>query len=79
VIATDVGSVRDLVVDGSTGIVVPRRDPAALGAAMKALLADDGRRKAMGEAGRARVREKYPLDRCVAETGTYLRKVAGRA
>jgi len=78
VVATDVGSVRDLVVDGTTGVVVPRRDPAALGEAMKGLLADDGRCRAMGEAGRARVRERYPLDRCVAETEAYLRWVAGR-
>ena len=79
VVATDVGSVRDLVVDGETGIVVPPRDPAALAAAMKALLADGTRRKAMGEAGRARVAERYPLDRCVRETEAYLRATAGRA
>jgi glycosyltransferase involved in cell wall biosynthesis len=78
VVATDVGSVRDLVEDGETGLVVPRRDPAALGAAMAALLEDDGRRRRMGKAGRARVAERYPVERCVAETEAYLRRTAGR-
>lgn len=78
VAATDVGSVRELVVDGETGLVVPRRDPAALGAAMTDLLGDEGRRRAMGDAGRKRVSERYPLARCVAETESYLKKVAGR-
>lgn len=78
VVATDVGSLRELVVDGETGLLVPRRDPAALAAAMGALLGDDGRRRAMGEAGRTRIRERFPLERFVADTEAYLRKVAGR-
>jgi glycosyltransferase involved in cell wall biosynthesis len=79
VAATDVGSVRDLVVDGETGLVVPRRDPGALAGAMTALLADDARRGRMGAAGRARVREKYPLEKCVVDTEAFLRRVAGKS
>ncbi len=78
VVATDVGSVRDLVEDGVTGLVVPRRDPAALAAAVEALLADDTRRRGMGEAGRARVREAFPLDRSILRTEEFLLRVAGR-
>ncbi len=78
VAATDVGSVRDLVVDGETGLVVPRRDPAALGEAMAALLSDDGRRAAMGQAGRARIRERFLLEKCVGDTEAFLKRVAGR-
>jgi glycosyltransferase involved in cell wall biosynthesis len=78
VAATDVGSVRDLVVDGETGLVVPRRDPAALAEGMAALLSDDSRRDAMGAAGRARVRERFPLERCVVETERFLRTAARR-
>ncbi len=78
VVATDVGSVRDLVEDGATGLVVPRRDPGALGSAVERLLADGARRRAMGEAGRARVRERFPLRRCVEETEAFLLRVAKR-
>src|SRR5207237_2689710 len=40
VVATDVGGLRDLVVDGETGLVVPPRDAAALRAALTRLLGD---------------------------------------
>src|SRR5438046_3105551 len=35
VVASGVGGLRDLVVDGETGLVVPARDPAALGVALE--------------------------------------------
>jgi glycosyltransferase involved in cell wall biosynthesis len=38
--------------DGPSALLVPPRDPAALGRAMSELLADPGRRRALGEAGR---------------------------
>ncbi len=41
------------------GVLVPRRDPAALGAAIGDLLADPARRAALAEAGRARVAAHY--------------------
>lgn len=78
VVATEVGSVGDLVEDGESGLLVPRRDPAALAGALEEVLADANLRRAMGEAGRARVRERYRLDRCVEETERFLMKVAGR-
>jgi glycosyltransferase involved in cell wall biosynthesis len=78
VVATRVGSLEEQVVDGVTGRLVPRRDPAALGAALADLLLDGERRRAMGEAGRARVRERFPLARCVAETGAFLRGIPTR-
>lgn len=40
VVATDVGSVSDVVVDGRTGVLVPSGDADALGAAVQRLLAD---------------------------------------
>jgi glycosyltransferase involved in cell wall biosynthesis len=44
-----------IVADGETGLLVEPRDPAALGAAIDALLDDPARRAAMGHAARARV------------------------
>jgi glycosyltransferase involved in cell wall biosynthesis len=57
VVASAVGGLADLVVDGTTGILVPPGDAAALRAAIQQLLADPGRRKSMGNAGRRRAAE----------------------
>jgi glycosyltransferase involved in cell wall biosynthesis len=59
VVATDVGGLRDLVVDGETGVVVPPRDPAALRRALERLLSDAALRRRLGAAGRERARERF--------------------
>jgi glycosyltransferase involved in cell wall biosynthesis len=55
VVATRVGGVADVVVDGETGILVPPRNPNALSDAIVKLLKDENMRRRMGEAGQARV------------------------
>jgi glycosyltransferase involved in cell wall biosynthesis len=65
-LVTDVGGNAEAVVDGETGLVVPAHDPARLGAALASLAGDPARRRAMGAAGRRRVREHFSLDACVA-------------
>jgi glycosyltransferase involved in cell wall biosynthesis len=62
VVATSVGGLRDLVVDGTTGLVVPPRDPAALRRALERLLADAELRRRLGSAGRERAREHFSWD-----------------
>ena len=52
VVATDVGSVSEVIEDGVSGRVVPPDDPAALGAALDELLADTPRREKLAEEGR---------------------------
>jgi glycosyltransferase involved in cell wall biosynthesis len=59
VVATGVGGLRDLVVDGETGILVPARDPAALRAALQRLLDDPELRRRLGAAGRQRAQERF--------------------
>jgi glycosyltransferase involved in cell wall biosynthesis len=59
VVATRVGGLRDLVVDGETGLVVPPRDPAALRHALETLLADPELRHRLGGAARERARQKF--------------------
>jgi glycosyltransferase involved in cell wall biosynthesis len=54
VVATDVGGLRDVVVDGATGVLVPPRDPASLARAIRALLDDPVRAARLGAAGRER-------------------------
>jgi glycosyltransferase involved in cell wall biosynthesis len=63
VVATDVGAVRELVVDGETGLLVPPEQPAALAAALAELSDDGGRRQRLGAAGRARALAHFDLER----------------
>lgn len=59
VVATRVGGVPDAVVDGQTGLLIPPGDHEALAASLESLLADLPRRRALGEAGRARARAVF--------------------
>jgi glycosyltransferase involved in cell wall biosynthesis len=58
VLASAVGGLLDLVVDGETGVLVPPGDVAALRAALASLLRDPERRRRLGAAARARARER---------------------
>jgi len=79
VVATAVGGHLDSVVDGVTGLHVPPRDPAALAAALRSLLADPVRRQALGAAGARRARARFGFDRIAASTRrVYLDVAAAR-
>lgn len=78
VLATRVPGHIDLVEDGVTGLLVPPDDPAHLAAAAAQLLLDAPRRAAMGEAGRARVVQRFDGARMVAEIADLYRAAARR-
>jgi glycogen synthase len=65
VVATAVGGLPDMVVDGETGLLVPPGDPDALRTAIDRLLADRELRQRMGEAGRRRIAELCSWDTVV--------------
>ncbi len=54
VVATAVGGVAEMVVDGHTGLLVPPAQPERLADALQLLVGDPARRAAMGAAGRER-------------------------
>jgi phosphatidyl-myo-inositol alpha-mannosyltransferase len=56
VVCSDIGGYRDLVRDGTDGLLVPPRDPAALAGALGGLLDNPARLAAMGEAAAAAAR-----------------------
>ncbi len=76
VVATAVGGLADAVVDGETGILVPPGDVGALRAALVRLLQDAEQRARLGQAGRARARERLGLDIQTAATVELYRTVA---
>ena len=63
VVASAVGGLRDLVVDGKTGILVEPRDRAALRAALERLLGDPGLRARLGAAARERAATEFSWER----------------
>jgi len=78
VVACDVGGNPEAVVDGETGRLVPPRCPERLAEAMAELLGDEGKRRAMGEAGRRRTGEHFSLGRMVAEVEAMYESLAPR-
>jgi glycogen(starch) synthase len=59
VIGCRAGGVPDVIDDGRDGLLVEFGDQVALASAIEALLADPGRRREMGQAGRAKVEARY--------------------
>jgi len=62
-IASDVGGVSEVLVDGQTGILVPKGDADKLAEAILKLANDVDLRTKMGAAGRVFVRENYTWDK----------------
>ncbi|MFJ6217084.1 GT4 family glycosyltransferase PelF [Streptomyces sp. NPDC092296] len=58
-VSTDVGGVREAV--GHAGLVVPPREPEAMGRAALELLSDPARRARLGEQARLRIIEQFTL------------------
>jgi glycogen synthase len=91
VVASAVGGIPEIVVDGETGVLVPFEaagggdpEPAdaeafsrALAGAVNGLLADDARREAMGRAARARVLAHFSWRAIAEQTLDFYRALAG--
>lgn len=79
VVASAVGGIPEVVDPEVTGLLVPPRDPGALGTAIVRLLRDQALTHRLGEAGRSRVEARFSAERMVQETlAVYTRLRAGR-
>ena len=68
VVATQVGGIPELVVDGETGLLVPPSDVEQLVEALGQVLNSETLRRRMGQAGRRRVEQDFMLERKLDET-----------
>ncbi|PYN83147.1 MAG: glycogen synthase [Candidatus Rokuibacteriota bacterium] len=68
VVASAVGGILEVVEDGDTGLLVEPGRPEALAAAIRLLLEDPERSRAMGRAGRRRVEAQFSWTRVAART-----------
>jgi sugar transferase (PEP-CTERM/EpsH1 system associated) len=75
VVATAIGGMPQLVVDGVTGLLVPPRDPDALARAITRLLREPDLRHQMGQAGRERVKKRFTVERMVSKTEALYREL----
>ncbi len=68
VVATKVGGIPEIVVDGKTGMLVDPKDADAIAKACLTILKDTKLRENMGNAGRRRVEDLFDQKRMVKET-----------
>jgi alpha-maltose-1-phosphate synthase len=68
VVASAVGGILEVVVDGETGWLVPPANPDALATSIRKVLDDPTRARAMGRAGRKRVEDKFSWASVAART-----------
>lgn len=61
-VATNVSGIPELIENGRTGLLVAPESPEEFARAVEALIANPARRRALGEAGRERVRARFGLE-----------------
>ena len=78
VVATNVGSMADLVKDGETGLLVPYGKPDILSEAILDLLENPDKLDRMGKAGRERIKELFTLEKMVANYETLFERLVAQ-
>jgi glycosyltransferase involved in cell wall biosynthesis len=77
VIAANSPGIRESVIDGETGFLVPQNDPEAMTAAMRGIVESPALVSSLGAAGR-RYAEKFTWDRAANDTLAHLEHVVAR-
>jgi glycosyltransferase involved in cell wall biosynthesis len=78
IVATRAGGIPEIVDEGVSGLLVPPRDAHALADAIIKALEDEPLRRRLGAAGFERVRERFTVERMVAQTAAVYASVAGK-
>jgi glycosyltransferase involved in cell wall biosynthesis len=69
------GGIVDVIEEGESGLLVPPRDTDALGAAIRALVADPGRRQRMGRRARQIALDRFDLEDSVSRYAALFREL----
>ncbi len=77
VVTTPVGGTVDIVADGVTGLLVPVKNPAALGDALVRVASDPALGGRLGAAGRRLVETRYSLEQVVNQYARAYEEAAG--
>lgn len=75
VVAARVGGLPEVLVDGETGLLVAPESPDAIADGVISLARDPERRRAFGQAGQARVRDRFSLTRVLDEYEALLQRM----
>ena len=78
VVATNGGALPEIVVPGKTGTLVPMGDAKAMAEAVIEILANPAKARAMGDAGRERVKERFTIKHSVATVESLYDNMLGR-
>lgn len=79
IVATRVGGVADVVVDGRTGHLAPPGDPTAVATAVLGLLGDPTRAHRMGAAARETARHRFTIERLANDLADLYRELLDRS
>lgn len=77
VVTTDVGGIRELVVDGAEALIVPPAEPQELARALKAVVADADRRARMARAADARS-DEFSVEQAVRRMESVYAEISRR-
>jgi glycosyltransferase involved in cell wall biosynthesis len=75
VVSTDVGGVRDIVLDGETGHIVPKNDAILFAEKLRSLIEDKNKRHKMSQNGWSFVENKFHYTRLVKDMENYYRRL----
>jgi len=75
IVATAVPGIQDMVVDGTSALLVPHGNPRALAVAMERVLEDHSLRQQLGHAASAVAAERFSLERMCTSTMEYFERV----
>lgn len=77
VIATAAGGLSEIIVDGSSGIIIPPNDTAALSAALQRVLTDEKLVASLKEGGIRRIDEAFSIEQTISQTAELYGQVLG--